>query len=320
MRTAWVRAQLYRVYISTDVDCVNIVYRGSVVGSPAWAPRTTAGLVLPSNTTEMGVAAGGWIVSDGKNGKTFAIDDATVTENESMSIATSGGTGDTGGIRRSAGRRAGQGRGGSADASPGRPLGQRLAREPLLLDSRPRPLAREHHRSHAARVPGHRAPAGRLRRGPRLHLREGQRGRHRDGRRRPLCLRSEHRRQALHGQPRAARPSTAHRSSPGSRRSAPTSTSCSGARSATRGRRPARSRPPPRPRPSRSSPGAGTTASAGSRSRCPSPAARCPGRTRSRSASRSRRSRSSAAKRGDASRGAIIARWTTARSAPGATK
>jgi hypothetical protein len=87
--------QLYRVYISTDVDCVNIVYRGSIVGSPAWAPRTTAGLVLPSNLTELGTAAGGWIVGDGKNGKTFAVDNAAVTENESMTVPTSGGTGET---------------------------------------------------------------------------------------------------------------------------------------------------------------------------------------------------------------------------------
>ena len=33
-------AELFRVYVATDEDCVNIVYRGAIVGSPAYAPRT----------------------------------------------------------------------------------------------------------------------------------------------------------------------------------------------------------------------------------------------------------------------------------------
>lgn len=89
--------ELYRVYVSTDVDCVNIVYRGSIVGSPAWAPRTTGGLVLPSNTSELALARNAWIIGDGKNGKTFAVDDAPVTENEAMKEQTSSGGGSSGG-------------------------------------------------------------------------------------------------------------------------------------------------------------------------------------------------------------------------------
>jgi hypothetical protein len=89
--------ELYRVYVSTDVDCVNIVYRGSIVGSPAWAPRTTGGLVLPSNTSELALARNAWIVGDGKNGKTFAVDDAPLVENESMKDESGGsGSGDSG--------------------------------------------------------------------------------------------------------------------------------------------------------------------------------------------------------------------------------
>ena len=42
-------AELFRVYIATDEDCVNIVYRGAVVGSPAYAPRTTGPLKLPTD-------------------------------------------------------------------------------------------------------------------------------------------------------------------------------------------------------------------------------------------------------------------------------
>ena len=33
--------RLYRVYVSTDKQCVNIVFTGAVVGSPAYAPRTS---------------------------------------------------------------------------------------------------------------------------------------------------------------------------------------------------------------------------------------------------------------------------------------
>jgi hypothetical protein len=88
--------ELYRVYVSTDVDCVNIVYRGSIVGSPAWAPRTTGGLVLPSNTSELELARNAWIVGDGKNGKTFAVDDAPLVENESLKEDAGGSGGGSG--------------------------------------------------------------------------------------------------------------------------------------------------------------------------------------------------------------------------------
>jgi hypothetical protein len=87
--------ELYRVYVATDVDCVNIVYRGSIVGSPAWAPRSTGALVLPATQEELTKARAGYIVSDGKQGKTFAVDNSTALENESITGATAapGGTG-----------------------------------------------------------------------------------------------------------------------------------------------------------------------------------------------------------------------------------
>jgi hypothetical protein len=86
--------ELYRVYISTDMDCVNIVYRGSVVGSPAWAPRVTGPLVLPGNSDDLKKARAGFIVSDGKQGKTFAVDNSVTNENESKSTGgpAAGGT------------------------------------------------------------------------------------------------------------------------------------------------------------------------------------------------------------------------------------
>ena len=39
----------FRAYISTDRDCVNVVFKGSVIGSPAFAPRTSGPLKLPAN-------------------------------------------------------------------------------------------------------------------------------------------------------------------------------------------------------------------------------------------------------------------------------
>ena len=38
--------QFHRVYVSTDIDCVNIVHVGSIVGGTAYAPRTTGPLAL----------------------------------------------------------------------------------------------------------------------------------------------------------------------------------------------------------------------------------------------------------------------------------
>jgi hypothetical protein len=85
---------LYRVYITTDMDCVNIVYRGSIVGSPAWAPRTTGALVLPGTRLELQKAQDAFIISDGKQGKTFAVDEAPVGENESIQISSETGDAD----------------------------------------------------------------------------------------------------------------------------------------------------------------------------------------------------------------------------------
>ena len=37
-----------RVYAATDRDCVNVVFRSSVVGGPAFAPRMSGPLKLPT--------------------------------------------------------------------------------------------------------------------------------------------------------------------------------------------------------------------------------------------------------------------------------
>ena len=48
--------RLFRVYIATDRDCVNIVFRGAVVGGPAYAPRLKSLLKLPASQEEIDAA------------------------------------------------------------------------------------------------------------------------------------------------------------------------------------------------------------------------------------------------------------------------
>ena len=51
------QAVLFRAYASTDADCVNIVYKGSIVGSPAFAPRTSGPLAMGDLTWAQGQSA-----------------------------------------------------------------------------------------------------------------------------------------------------------------------------------------------------------------------------------------------------------------------
>ena len=46
---AGVAYDLYRVYVFSDRDCVNTIFRGAMVGSPAYVPRLTGPLKLPKS-------------------------------------------------------------------------------------------------------------------------------------------------------------------------------------------------------------------------------------------------------------------------------
>lgn len=91
------RYQFYRVVVSTDRECINVVYRGGIVGGPAFAPRATGPLSLPKNAKELNEAFLKYL-GDGSEGETFAADYFTVTANESVkpaggpSTTPSGGT------------------------------------------------------------------------------------------------------------------------------------------------------------------------------------------------------------------------------------
>ena len=64
--------RLFRPYAFTDRDCVNAVFRGSVVGGPAFAPRISGPLKLPTNQEELDVALAGILPSaKSENAKTY---------------------------------------------------------------------------------------------------------------------------------------------------------------------------------------------------------------------------------------------------------
>ena len=90
-------AELFRVYIATDEDCVNIVYRGAIVGSPSYAPRTTGPLALPTDTTLLATARGDTL-EHGSEGKALMVDGTVSVTNEQVAAATTPTTtGSTGG-------------------------------------------------------------------------------------------------------------------------------------------------------------------------------------------------------------------------------
>ncbi len=81
---------LFRTYAFTDSDCVNVVFRGSVVGGPAFAPRTSGPLKLPSTTEELDLAMIGVLASaDDEGVKTLGADGTELTSNESKAEETS---------------------------------------------------------------------------------------------------------------------------------------------------------------------------------------------------------------------------------------
>jgi hypothetical protein len=82
--------RLFRAYAFTDRDCVNAVFRGSVVGGPAFAPRISGPLKLPVNQEELDAALAGILPSaKTESAKTFMVDGSEVTANETF------GEGDT---------------------------------------------------------------------------------------------------------------------------------------------------------------------------------------------------------------------------------
>jgi hypothetical protein len=84
-------SSLYRVYIATDDHCVNIVFTGSIVGSPAFAPRTVGG---PFNLPQSAKTLAQWdgppyLVQTGSEGNAFDGAGAQVKPSETPGSAVS---------------------------------------------------------------------------------------------------------------------------------------------------------------------------------------------------------------------------------------
>jgi hypothetical protein len=77
-------SSLYRVYIFTDDHCVNQVFAGSIVGSPAFAPRTQGGpLALPQDTKALATWTGPpYLVQAGAEGNALDATGKKVAPNE----------------------------------------------------------------------------------------------------------------------------------------------------------------------------------------------------------------------------------------------
>ncbi len=137
--------RLFRAYAFTDRDCVNAVFRGSVVGGPAYAPRISGPLDLPTNQEELDAALGGILPSaKSENAKTYMAD----------------------GTPRHRERDVGRER-----HRPRRPPGRRHVDDALLLDRRPGGDQRR--RGRVLLVLRRRVAAGRVRVGSRRELCEG---------------------------------------------------------------------------------------------------------------------------------------------------
>ena len=81
-------AELFRVMVFTDRQCLNRVYTSSVVGGPAYAPRPFGSLPLPVSDTDLVTARQTYIVSAAVQPNAFTFDGDSFPANESMSPAT----------------------------------------------------------------------------------------------------------------------------------------------------------------------------------------------------------------------------------------
>jgi hypothetical protein len=77
--------RLFRTYAFTDRDCVNVVFKGSVVGSPAFAPRVNGPLQLPRTQDELDKALFGVLPNaKSETAKTFTADTFPLVANETF--------------------------------------------------------------------------------------------------------------------------------------------------------------------------------------------------------------------------------------------
>jgi hypothetical protein len=88
---AGVTNELYRVYVYTDRGCLNRVFTGAIVGSPAYAPRESGPLALPQLTGLLTYYRSHYL-PDGTDVTSSTWDGEPVTANESLPGVTPTGS------------------------------------------------------------------------------------------------------------------------------------------------------------------------------------------------------------------------------------
>src|SRR5438477_1255613 len=90
------RAELFRVYVFTDRECLNVVYKSAIIGGPAYAPRPYGPLALPTNPTSLPAVRGGYL-RDGSEPDSFTFDGQQVktTELDPAAVPTTAVPGDS---------------------------------------------------------------------------------------------------------------------------------------------------------------------------------------------------------------------------------
>ena len=84
--------ELYRMYAFTDSDCVNVVFTGSIVGSPTYAPRTSGVLKLTSSLSGIDSARGKYLDDDETSGvRELSADGIEIHPNETVKPAAASG-------------------------------------------------------------------------------------------------------------------------------------------------------------------------------------------------------------------------------------
>src|ERR671934_2099920 len=81
-------AELFRIYVSTDRECLNTVFVSAVVGGPAYAPRPYGPLPLPVAPGDIPAARASYIQSDGPEPQGYMFDGTPVQTTESMAPAS----------------------------------------------------------------------------------------------------------------------------------------------------------------------------------------------------------------------------------------
>jgi hypothetical protein len=80
-------AELFRIYVFTDRQCLNRVFASAVIGSPAYAPRPFGPLSLPASPAALPAARAAYL-SDGSEPDSYSFDGLKVQSTELKSAAT----------------------------------------------------------------------------------------------------------------------------------------------------------------------------------------------------------------------------------------